>query len=92
MGFAKKVLRTELIQGLIRCTITAYLRLSQITIKWRVESREIPSEMLENKKPFIIAFWHGRLGMFVHAWHLNMILDYFFILQDQNKKVIKDHI
>ena len=68
MAFAKKVLRTDLIQGLMRCTITAYLRLAKITIRWRIESDEIPSEMLKSKKPFIIAFWHGRLGMFVHAW------------------------
>ena len=71
MGFAKKVLRTGLIQGLIKCTITAYLRLSKTTITWQIESKGIPSEMLENKKPFIIAFWHGRLGMFVHAWRFD---------------------
>jgi len=68
MAFAKNVLRTDLIQVLLRCTITAYLCIAKITVRWRVESKEIPSEMLKNKKPFIIAFWHGRLGMFVHAW------------------------
>ena len=53
----------------IACWLAAkYIRLLGILGKWRVEGTEIPESFINQKKPFIVAFWHGRLLMMSLAW------------------------
>ncbi|MEE2654204.1 MAG: lysophospholipid acyltransferase family protein [Pseudomonadota bacterium] len=39
-----------------------------MTGQWRIDGTEIPTDMLKEGKPFLVAFWHGRLLMMSLAW------------------------
>ena len=45
-----------------------YIRLIKLTGQWRIDGTEIPTDMLKEGKPFLVAFWHGRLLMMSLAW------------------------
>jgi 3-deoxy-D-manno-octulosonic-acid transferase len=47
---------------------TAWIRLVWATSRWEVLRGEIPQRLHEAKRPFILAFWHGRLLMMPMAW------------------------
>jgi len=36
--------------------------------RWSVEGSEIPEQLIAADKPFLVAFWHGRLLMMSEAW------------------------
>ena len=45
-----------------------YIKLVQRTGRWRIEGAEFPERLLADNKPFLVAFWHGRLMMMSEAW------------------------
>jgi len=45
-----------------------YIRLVFVTTRWAYLETQIPEAYLKSKKPFIVCFWHGRLGMLAYAW------------------------
>jgi lysophospholipid acyltransferase (LPLAT)-like uncharacterized protein len=46
-----------------------YLRLVHATGNWSVEGEEIPRRLIDEGRPFIVCFWHGRLLLVSEAWH-----------------------
>ena len=51
------------------CWLAAnYIRFVKITGRWRFEGTEIPQKLIDENKPFLVAFWHGRLLMMSLAW------------------------
>ena len=53
----------------LACWITArYIRLIKIFGRWSIEGTEIPEQLFAADKPFLVAFWHGRLLMMSEAW------------------------
>lgn len=48
--------------------MTAWIRLVWATSRWEVVGGEIPRRLHAAKRPFIVAFWHGRLLMMPMAW------------------------
>jgi lysophospholipid acyltransferase (LPLAT)-like uncharacterized protein len=46
-----------------------YIRFVYVTNRWSVEGAEQPRRLSEEGRPFIVAFWHGRLLMMPLAWH-----------------------
>ncbi|MBK19813.1 MAG: hypothetical protein CMM52_13350 [Rhodospirillaceae bacterium] len=53
----------------IACWVAAnYIRFVKITGRWRIDGTEIPQSYLDSGKPFLVAFWHGRLLMMSLAW------------------------
>ncbi len=51
------------------CLLAAsYIRLVKLTGRWQVFGTEIPLAVLKEDKPFLVAFWHGRLLMMSLAW------------------------
>ncbi len=51
------------------CWLAAnYIRLVKATGCWRIEGSEIPEKLISENKPFLVAFWHGRLLMMSLAW------------------------
>ncbi|NKB22226.1 MAG: DUF374 domain-containing protein [Alphaproteobacteria bacterium] len=51
------------------CWLAAnYIRLIKVTGRWRFEGTEIPQKLIDENKPFLVAFWHGRLLMMSLAW------------------------
>ena len=64
----KRMLRSSAFQGPL-CWIAAnYIRLVYFSSRWRIEGREPAEKMIRNGKPFIAAFWHGRLLMAPTGW------------------------
>lgn len=45
-----------------------YIRFVYLTNRWAVEGGEVPRRLHAEGRPFILAFWHGRLGMIPMAW------------------------
>jgi hypothetical protein len=45
-----------------------YIRFVYLTTSWAVEGAEWPHRLRAQGKPFILAFWHGRLLMIPMAW------------------------
>jgi 3-deoxy-D-manno-octulosonic-acid transferase len=48
--------------------VTAWIRLVWATSRWEVLRGEIPARLHAARRPFILAFWHGRLLMMPMAW------------------------
>lgn len=54
----------------ILCWIGAlYIRLVYHTGRWDVVNGHIPKEFWDNDKPFILAFWHGRILLMPFCWN-----------------------
>ncbi len=68
MAAAKRALRSETARRVLCWTIHLYIRLVRATGRWTVEGAEIPRRLRAAGKPFILAFWHGRLLMIPMAW------------------------
>jgi lysophospholipid acyltransferase (LPLAT)-like uncharacterized protein len=65
---AKRLLRSDAARRLACWLIHLYIRLVFATGRWTIEGAEIPRQMRRDGKPFILAFWHGRLLMIPMAW------------------------
>lgn len=51
------------------CWLTArYIKLVSAVGRWSVEGAEIPEQLFAANRPFLVAFWHGRLLMMSEAW------------------------
>ena len=68
MAFYKSLMRRPGTRALA-CWITArYIKLIKIMGRWSVEGAEFPEQLFAANKPFLVAFWHGRLLMMSEAW------------------------
>jgi lysophospholipid acyltransferase (LPLAT)-like uncharacterized protein len=68
MDPAKRLLRSDAVRRVACWLIHLYIRLVFATGRWTIEGAEIPRQMRRDGKPFILAFWHGRLLMIPMAW------------------------
>jgi lysophospholipid acyltransferase (LPLAT)-like uncharacterized protein len=68
MGLAKQIGKNERIRGALCWLVSQYIRLVHLTGRWRVARGDIPAAYWDAGKPFILAFWHGRLLMMPKAW------------------------
>ena len=78
MSLIKRITRSDLVRDLL-CWIGAqYIRLVRATGYWRVEGGQIPAAYWREEKPFILAFWHGRIMMMPYCWRrdlpINMLI------------------
>ncbi len=64
----KRIGRSEAMRGLLCWLAAQYIRLVRASGPWRVLGREHVEPFLRPKRPFILAFWHGRLLMAPCAW------------------------
>jgi lysophospholipid acyltransferase (LPLAT)-like uncharacterized protein len=64
----KKFSRSDRGQTLLAALIAAYIRLVYYTSRWRNLNAEAVTPYLRNRKPFICAFWHGRMMMMPLGW------------------------
>lgn len=64
----KAILRNEGVRRVL-CRIAAlYIRLVWWTGRWTVDGGDVPAAFWRDGRPFILAFWHGRLLMMPHCW------------------------
>lgn len=68
MAPAKRLLRAERLRQALCWFIHLYIRFVFWTSRWTVEGADIPRRLRAEGKPFILAFWHGRLLMIPMAW------------------------
>lgn len=74
----RKILQSDAALA-IACFVGAlYIRLVRYTGRWRIEGEHIPESFRTAGKPFILAFWHGRLLMMPYCWRrtdlVNMLI------------------
>jgi lysophospholipid acyltransferase (LPLAT)-like uncharacterized protein len=74
----KKILQSDAAMAFACFVGSLYIRLVRYTGRWRVEGEHIPESFRSAGKPFILAFWHGRLLMMPYCWRrtdlVNMLI------------------
>ena len=66
--WSRHVVSSERLRHLLCWVIHLYIRFVYRTNRWTVEGGDIPRRLREHGRPFILAFWHGRLLMIPMAW------------------------
>lgn len=69
MRLSKKILRNRVVRLLISRLAAQYIRLAYAGSRWSVLRGEIPKRWWDESKPFILAFWHGRMLMMPYCWN-----------------------
>jgi hypothetical protein len=91
MPAAKRLLRSEAARRFLCWVIHLYIRLVYATGSWTVEGAEIPRRLRAEGKPFILAFWHGRLLMIPMAWR-NLAPMHMLISGHRDGRIIADAV
>lgn len=68
MAWRKRLVRADLNRRIVCWLVQLYIRIVYLTGRWRVEGGDIPRRLHAEGRPFILAFWHGRLLMMPMAW------------------------
>ncbi|MBX9634575.1 MAG: lysophospholipid acyltransferase family protein [Magnetospirillum sp.] len=87
MGLVKSIGKNERIRGALCWVAAQYIRLVWLTGRWDVENAHIPAEYWDQGRPFILAFWHGRLLMMMKIWRGGMPIS-MLISQHRDGKLI----
>ena len=78
MKFFSKLMRTDFVRASLCWTAAAMIRLVWVTGRWRIVGDATPSALWDDNRPFILAFWHGRLMMMPYCWRhgrkMNMLI------------------
>lgn len=64
----KQLLRRDWMRAMLCRVLAAYIRLVHRTGRWQIQGGDIPARFWDEGRPFIIAFWHGRLLMMPYCW------------------------
>lgn len=64
----KQLLRREWVRAMLCSVLAAYIRLVHRTGRWQIQGGDIPARFWDEGRPFILAFWHGRLMMMPYCW------------------------
>ena len=75
MSIRKKLLKHFIVQQLLAFIAFIYIVFVKITSNIKYENIDSPKKYWQNKKPFILAFWHGQLMTFSYTWKINKKLN-----------------
>jgi len=53
--------------------VAQYIRLVHKSGRWTTQGAEYPEDLLAQGRPFLVAFWHGRLLMASLAWRYDTV-------------------
>ena len=67
----KRFLKSDGLRVVLCWLGAQYIRFVHATGRWTRVGEEIPQRLWDEKRPFILAFWHGRLLMMPHSWDLS---------------------
>lgn len=74
----KTLTRTEGVRRLLCWLAAQYIRLVYVTGRWQVVGGAVPQSFWDQDRPFILAFWHGRILMMPYCWRrrqpINMLI------------------
>lgn len=78
MRALRPIIRHPKVQTTLCWIVSQYIRFVHWSGNWKIIGDEQPAKDANANKPYIIAFWHGRLLMMpfsrrVH-WHVNMLI------------------
>ena len=68
MNIGKAITRSRTGHSILCWGAAQYIRFVYRTSRWRVIGGETPARFWDEDKPFILAFWHGRLLMMPYCW------------------------
>ena len=71
MKIKKKFLKNLIIQQILAFMCFIYIKFVGFTSNIKEINNNIPLKFWNNKKPFILAFWHGQLMMISFCWKSN---------------------
>jgi len=75
MSIRKKLLKHFIVHQLLEFIAFIYIVFVKITSNIKYENIDSPKKYWQNKKPFILAFWHGQLMTFSYTWKINKKLN-----------------
>ncbi|MEQ8666983.1 MAG: lysophospholipid acyltransferase family protein [Rhodospirillales bacterium] len=64
----KRLLANDGVRGVLCFVGALYIRLVHATTRWEIVRGDVPDAFWDAGKPFILAFWHGRLLMMPYCW------------------------
>lgn len=90
MKLLRKLTKSQTFRKGIARVISLYIKLVYKTTPWVYENRHVFEEHIALKKPMIVAFWHGRLGMLPCAWQWNR--PFYMLLSKHSDGQIISHV
>ncbi len=75
MSFKKKLFKFSFIQKFFAYVGYLYILFVGLTSKIEIINEEFSNKMWKEKKPFILAFWHGQLMMIGYVWKSKSVLN-----------------
>ena len=75
MSIKKKLVKNPIVQNILGLLGFIYICIVRITSQINHKNKSIPEYFWENKKPFILAFWHNQLLMISFSWKINKKLN-----------------
>ena len=75
MNFKKKLFKFSIIQKILAYVGYLYILFVGTTSKIEVKNEGYSKKMLDENKPFILAFWHGQLMMIGYVWKSRSVLN-----------------
>ena len=75
MSFKKKLFKFSIIQKILAYIGYLYILFVGVTSEIEIVNEDFSNKMWREKKPFILAFWHGQLMMIGHVWKSKAVLN-----------------
>ena len=91
MKALRQILKSETVRRILCFLGAGYIRLVYATSRWRVIGDAAPQRFWDDKKPFILAFWHGRLLMMPYCWPRTKPI-YMLTSQHRDGRIISDTV
>ena len=64
--------RNDRLRSMVSWLTALYIRFVYFTGRWTIVGEEHPRALWQDGKPFLVAFWHGRILMMPQAWRTTM--------------------
>ena len=90
-NWLRQFIRSDALRRVLCFAIHLHIRLVYTTNRWTVEGAEHPRRLLDAGRPFILAFWHGRLMMIPMAWR-RMAPIHMLISSHRDGRIIADAV
>ena len=75
MKLAKALTRSDAVRAALCWLGAQFIRFVHASGNWQVIGGEIPAAFWQADKPFILAFWHGRIMMMPYCWRRDRLIN-----------------
>lgn len=89
--FGRQIIRSDALRRALCRLIALYIRFVYATSRWTIEGGEAARRLHREKRPFILAFWHGRLLMMPMAWPRDVPI-HMLISSHRDGRIIADAV